>query len=211
MKEQNKKTGVVMVISGPSGTGKTTISTMLAKTVDNLKFSVSFTTRKKRVNEIDGESYHFVTREYMEQLRDKGQLLECTEVFDNLYGTSKTQIEEQIMSGKDIISDTDVQGYMALKSALPESVVGVFLLPPNKAEVLDRLTKRGGSSIEIAERFKAFKEEISHHDKYDYVIFNDNMDSTLHAVKSVLNAERNKRARNLYTIYNFINAMNAEQ
>ncbi|AWD33102.1 Guanylate kinase [Candidatus Fokinia solitaria] len=207
MKEQNKKTGVVMVVSGPSGTGKTTISTMLAKLVDNLRFSISFTTRNKRVNEIDGESYHFVTREYMEQLRDKGELLECAEVFGNLYGTSKVQIEEQIMNGRDIISDVDVQGYIALKSLLPNNVFGVFLLPPSKEEVLDRLSKRGGTATEIATRFKAFQEEISHHDQYDYVIFNYDMETTLHTVKNILSVEKCKRSRNLNVIHDYINAM----
>ena len=188
--------GLLLVLSAPSGAGKTTLAERLLMSDAEIALSVSVTTRPKRAGETDGRDYHFVSTERFGQMRDDDQLLEWATVFDNFYGTPRGPVEERMQAGADLLFDIDWQGAEQLNQKLPRDLVRVFILPPSAAALRDRLEKRGKDSAEvIAGRMARAADEISHWAQYDYVIVNDDLDHSFAGLQAILAAERLKRAR----------------
>ncbi len=188
--------GLMLVLSSPSGAGKSTICRNLLARQDNLKLSVSATTRPKRGSEIDGVHYHFMSERQFVSMRDRGDLLEWAEVHSNFYGTPRDPVEEALSKGKDVLFDIDWQGTLQMKKAARKDIVTVFVLPPSMAELKNRLIRRAEDSEDVIERrLHNARIEISHWDEYDYVIVNDDLEKAFAAVSAILEAERHKRER----------------
>lgn len=189
--------GLLLVLSSPSGAGKTTLAKgMLEAEGDRLKVSVSVTTRKPRPGEVDGEDYFFVDHERFVGLRDGGELLEHAEVFGNFYGTPRAHVESALAGGQDMLFDVDWQGARELSRCLPEDVVRVFILPPSADALEKRLRARNQDSDDVvAQRMAKASGEISHWDEYDYVIINNDAETSIAQLDSVLKAERLRRVR----------------
>ena len=186
-----KRRGLMFVLSSPSGAGKTTISRMLLERDDAIRMSVSVTTRPMRPGEVDGKDYHFVDRATFDRLKGEGQFLEHAEVFGNMYGTPRAQIEHGLEQGHDFLFDIDWQGTQQLRQSMRTHVVPVFLLPPSMTELHRRLTSRGTDSNEvIAGRMARARDEISHWDAYDYVLVNEDVAACYEQVRTILEAER---------------------
>jgi guanylate kinase len=192
----NARRGVCLVLSSPSGGGKTTLAKALFAADPSLTASVSVTTRSPRPGEIDGVSYIFISRERFEQMRAGGELLESAEVFGNFYGTPAAPVRDRLAQGRDIVFDVDWQGGRSIAAALPEDTVRVFILPPSGEELARRIYARGTDAKEVIEkRMRAAANEISHWDEYDYVIVNRDIGEAVAALKSIVEAERHKRGR----------------
>jgi guanylate kinase len=188
--------GLMLILSSPSGAGKTTITRMLLAHDPYIRLSVSVTTRPIRPDEVDGRDYHFVDEPTFERMIANGELMEWAYVFGHRYGTPKSQIKAGIKSGQDFLFDIDWQGTQQLYQKAETDVVRVFLLPPSIEELHRRLTARATDSREvIADRMSRAQAEISHWDGYDYVIVNDDIDRCFHKVHQILTAERLRRAR----------------
>jgi guanylate kinase len=194
--EALNRRGLMFVLSSPSGAGKTTISRMLLAAEDNLRMSVSVTTRPQRPGEVDGTDYIFADRPAFDRMVAEDAFLEWAEVFGNCYGTPKAQIDAGLRDGKDYLFDIDWQGTQQLYQRAGPDVVRVFLLPPSIAELAHRLSSRGTDSAEvIAGRMARAQSEISHWDGYDYVVVNDDVDACFAKVRTILHAERLRRTR----------------
>nr|WP_321444341.1 guanylate kinase [uncultured Cohaesibacter sp.] len=188
--------GLMLVLSSPSGAGKSTICRHLLDSDRNLRISVSATTRAKRGSEIDGVHYHFTSERHFHAMRERGDLLEWAEVHSNFYGTPRDPVEEALSKGSDVLFDIDWQGTLQLKKAARKDVVSIFVLPPSMAELKSRLVRRAEDAEDvIAKRLENAKIEISHWDEYDYVIVNDDLEKAFKAVTSIVEAERHKRER----------------
>ena len=188
--------GLMFVLSSPSGAGKTTISRKLLEAEDNLYMSVSVTTRPMRPGEVDGRDYHFTDRAAFDAMVAEDAFLEWAEVFGNCYGTPRARIEAELAAGQDVLFDIDWQGTQQLYQRAEKDVVRVFLLPPSIAELEHRLSSRGTDSAEVvAGRMARARDEISHWDGYDYVVVNDAIESCFAKVRTILHAERLRRAR----------------
>ncbi len=188
--------GLMLVLSSPSGAGKSTICRHLLDSDRNLRISVSATTRAKRGSEIDGVHYHFTSERHFHAMRERGDLLEWAEVHSNFYGTPRDPVEEALSKGSDVLFDIDWQGTLQLKKAARKDVVSIFILPPSMAELKSRLVRRAEDAEDvIARRLENAKIEISHWDEYDYVIVNDDLEKAFKAVTSIVEAERHKRER----------------
>ncbi len=185
----------VFIVSAPSGSGKSTLVTRLLRRVPNLLFSVSYTTRPPRGNERQGESYHFISREQFERLRDRGEFLEWAEVFGNYYGTHQGVLERARQEQKDLVLDIDVQGARQLKCKIPEAVT-IFILAPSR-EILERRLRARSEDADavIARRLEKAAEEIRSYTAYDYVLINDELASSEEALASIVRAERLRRTR----------------
>ena len=204
---QLKRRGLMFVLSSPSGAGKTTIARMLMEQDDNIRVSISATTRKKRPGEVDGEHYHFVSSDDFQKMVDNKEFLEHAEVFENQYGTPRKPVEEALEGGTDVLFDIDWQGTRLISEQAPQDVVSVFILPPSWPELENRLKKRGqDSDEEIAFRMSRAVSEISHYAEYDYVIINREVDDALRRVQAILVAERMKRRR-LAGLASFVNEL----
>lgn len=191
-----KRRGLLFILSSPSGAGKTTIARKLLVDDGELRMSVSVTTRSPRPGEVDGEDYIFVERPAFEKMVAEEAFLEWAEVFDNLYGTPKAQIKAGLKEGQDFLFDIDWQGTQQLYQRAEADVVRVFLLPPGIGELERRLSSRGTDSADvIAGRMARARAEISHWDGYDYVVVNDDIQSCFDKVRTILQAERMRRAR----------------
>jgi len=196
MKNLTKNKGVMLVLSSPSGAGKSSICKSLINLDKNLSLSVSTTTRDKRVNEKSGKDYSFVSIDKFKDMLDKGYFLEHAYVFGNYYGTSKSLVEKKINSGKDLIFDIDWQGAQQLREKMREDIVSVFILPPNKKELEKRLKNRGQDSNEVVnKRMNGASAEITHWAEYDYVVVNDDLEASVKNVLGILKSERLKRIR----------------
>jgi len=183
--------GLMLVLSSPSGAGKTTLARQLLKVEPALAMSVSYTTRKKRKGEVEGRDYHFVDRETFTRMRDRGEFLEWALVFDNFYGTPRKPVEEALAAGHDVLFDVDWQGADALRLEAPKDVVTVFILPPSGEALESRLTERAQDSVEVVEaRMRGASNEIQHWGDYDYVVINRNLEQSLAALQAILAAER---------------------
>ncbi len=188
--------GLLLVLSSPSGGGKTSIGRALRVTDPNLGLSVSLTTRPPREGETDGKDYHFVDETAFLAAVREGRLIEHAEVFGARYGTPRAPVEAALAEGRDLLFDIDWQGTRQLREALPEDVVSVFILPPSMAELERRLrARRLDDEATVARRMSRAAAEIAHWDEYGYVIVNRDFDLSVGAVRSILAAERLKRSR----------------
>jgi len=189
-----ERRGLILILSSPSGAGKTTLSKRLLANHDNLKMSVSVTTRPKRDGEIDGKDYHFIGVEEFKRRRDQDELIEWAVVFENYYGTPRAAVETMIDDGFDVLFDIDWQGAQQLSSTNFTNLVRVFILPPS-AEALDkRLRDRGLDTDEVvAQRMLRASGEISHWDDYDYVLINDDLEHSYTVLNAILHAERHRK------------------
>ncbi len=188
--------GVLLVLSSPSGAGKTTLAKRLLADDANISLSVSVTTRPARPGEVDGRDYHFVGRDRFAELRDGGDLLEWAEVFDNSYGTPRADVEEALEAGRDLLFDIDWQGAQQLAQRMPNDLVRVFILPPSGTALAERLAARNQDPPDVvARRMAKAADEISHWAEYDYVIVNEDVEASLATLKAVLAASRAERKR----------------
>jgi guanylate kinase len=188
--------GLMLVLSSPSGAGKTTLSRRLLAEDEGVTLSVSVTTRKMRPGEVDGRDYHFIDRQRFDALVDKGELLEWAEVFDNYYGTPRKPVMDALASGRDVLFDVDWQGTQQLREKAPKDIVSIFVLPPSISELEKRLHQRAQDDYEtIHRRMAKAGDEMSHWAEYDYVIINRDLDKAFAEVKAILAAERLKRER----------------
>jgi guanylate kinase len=188
--------GLMLVLSSPSGAGKTTIARRILDDDSGIAPSISHTTRSKRKGETDGKDYHFVDKETFSQMRDAGEFLEWAVVFDNYYGTTRAPVEQALGAGRDVLFDVDWQGAAALREASDEDVVSVFVLPPSAGALEERLKTRAADSDDVVvRRMRGASNEIQHWDEYDYVLVNFDVDQSVEAVRAILAAERLRRAR----------------
>jgi len=188
--------GMMLVLSSPSGAGKTTLSRKLLALDPNVELSVSVTTRRKRDGEVDGRDYHFIDRARFDALVGNGDLLEWAEVFDHCYGTPRPPVEQALAAGRDVLFDIDWQGTQQLRETARHDLVSVFVLPPSVSELERRLRARALDSDEVIHgRMAKAADEMSHWAEYDYVVINRDLDQAFRDVCAILAAERLKRER----------------
>ncbi len=191
-----RRRGLMLVLSSPSGAGKTSISRQLLADDPNLSLSVSVTTRPKRPGEVAGEDYHFIDKTDFDLMVNRRQLLEHAKVFDHYYGTPKAPVMELLAAGRDVLFDIDWQGTQQLKENARADLVSVFILPPSTAELERRLFARAQDAPEVvARRMAEAADEMSHYPEYDYIIVNVDLGESVAQVKSILTAERLRRDR----------------
>lgn len=185
-----ENSGLLIVISGPSGAGKGTLCKMLRDAMPELNYSISVTTRAPRVGEQEGINYYYIDKTKFEQMMANNELLEWAKVYDNYYGTPKKQVMEYIQQGKDIILEIDIQGAMSIKKQYPQGVF-IFIVPPSIKELEERITKRGTETAEIIKkRLSCATEELSYVSEYDYVVVNDSVDKAVEKLKAIIIAEK---------------------
>ena len=203
-----KKEGVLLVISSPSGTGKTTICKKLLEYDKNIHLSVSVTTRKKRKNEVEGIDYYFKSKKDFLNLKSQNSFIENAFVFENYYGTLKSEVLDQLENGIDVLIDIDWQGTRQITQAMKGNLIKIFLLPPSIDELKKRLSKRNSDSIkEINLRMSQALKEIKHFDEYDYVLVNDNLENTFQKIVKIIEAERLKLPKQVY-LSDFVKKLN---
>jgi len=188
-----KEDGVMIVLSSPSGAGKTTLSKLLSKQ-NNYYISVSHTTRKPRINEIDSQDYHFVSEEEFTSLIKNNKFLEYAKVFNNYYGTVKSPVINNLDKGKKLIFDIDWQGTEQIKEKkLQYKLITFFILPPSKKVLFERLSNRDmKNKLIVEERMKQFSKDVLHWDNYDYVVINDNLENCYNEVNHLIKSEIEK-------------------
>ena len=191
--------GLMLVLSSPSGAGKTTISRALLDGDDALELSVSATTRAPREGEVDGVHYHFISDDRFRALIDEDGLLEWANVFNNAYGTPRAAIEKALSEGRDVLFDIDWQGTQQLRQKMPQDLVSVFVLPPSLAALETRLKSRqqltGETDEQVAYRLSKAPAEVSHWAEYDFIIVNSDIEQSVAQVRAILTAERQRRER----------------
>lgn len=183
----SERRGKLFVIAAPSGAGKTTlVRALVAKHQEELRFSISYTTRQPRVNEAHGVDYLFVDREAFMRLRDEGEMLEFAEVFDNYYATSRSQVEKLLADDRDVILEIDWQGARQVRESMPDCV-SVFILPPSLQELERRLRDRRTDSADVIERrLRDALSDMSHWDEFDHVVINDELNQAVEDLEQVL-------------------------
>ena len=198
----------MIVISSPSGAGKSTMIKKLLEWDENIKLSVSATTRAPRDGEIDGVHYHFINKDIFEEEITKDNFIEYAKVFDNYYGTLKREVESKFQNGKDIILDIDWQGARNVSDQMDKKrLIRIFILPPSIEELENRLRSRGTDSNEVIEkRMLKAKDEISHFNEYDFIVVNDDVDVAFEQIKSII---INKRLQNVdqLALENFVDKL----
>lgn len=189
--------GLLIILSSPSGAGKSTLAKRLMDWDPTLSFSVSATTRAPRSGEVDGKDYHFVSESDFRKIVDARGMLEHARVFENYYGSPKAPVQAAIEAGRDVLFDIDWQGAQQISNSdLQDAVLSIFILPPSITELHRRLVSRGQDDTEtIAKRMRKSWDEISHWDGYDYVLVNDDLDTTEAQLKTIISAERLRRAQ----------------
>ena len=204
--------GIMLVISSPSGAGKSTIARHLLEDKDlDLSLSVSVTTRERRASEIDGKHYHFITRKEFERRRDSDALIEWAEVHGNFYGTPREEVEIALAEGRDMLFDIDWQGADQLQEKMRTDVVSIFILPPTMKELQQRLNRRAEDSSGVIEtRLKNARLEIQKWDKYQYVVINEDLNQSYASVKAIIMAERLRRDR-LPGMFDFVGGLLEEE
>ncbi len=191
-----QRRGLMLVLSSPSGAGKTTLSRMLIERVPDLRMSVSVTTRAKRPGEVDGRDYFFVDEARFKAMAANDDLLEWAEVFNHRYGTPRAPVEAALAKGEDVLFDIDWQGTQQLREKAGKDVVSVFILPPSAADLEKRLHTRAQDSDEVIRtRMSRAAHEMSHWAEYDYVVVNHDVETAFAEVAAILKAERLKRER----------------
>ncbi|MAN80727.1 MAG: guanylate kinase [Rhodospirillaceae bacterium] len=202
--------GMMLVLSSPSGAGKTSISRRLLAEDDDIVMSVSATTRPPRPGEIDGKDYYFYDPDTFAEMVKNGEFLEHATVFDNSYGTPKKPVWDALDRGQDVLFDVDWQGTRKLRESAREHLVSVFILPPSIDELERRLKGRGQDSDEVvAGRMARAKSEMSHYAEYDYIVVNDDLDASVDSVKAILKAERLNQERQTGLV-DFVRGMGVE-
>jgi len=202
--------GLMLVLSSPSGAGKTTLSRMLLKADRHVELSVSVTTRPQRRGEVEGRDYHFIDLHRFQAMVKSGKLLEWAEVFDHCYGTPRRPVEKALQAGRDVLFDIDWQGTQQLSEKARDDLVSVFILPPTAKELERRLKRRAQDSHDIiGSRMDKAADEMSHWPEYDYVIVNRDKDEAFAEVKAILAAERLKRERQI-GLSGFVRALQAK-
>ncbi|MEM7777972.1 MAG: guanylate kinase [Pseudomonadota bacterium] len=190
--------GLALVVSAPSGAGKTTLCHRLLNAEPDIVLSVSVTTRPARAGEQDGVDYVYLSQDEFQEMRAAGDLLEWARVFENYYGTPRQPVEERLSQGKDVLFDIDWQGAQQLSEKLTQDLVRVFILPPSANVLKDRLKRRGLDSPEVVStRLSRASDEISHWAQYDYVIVNESLDISADQLRAILVAERARRERRI--------------
>ena len=188
----------VFIISAPSGSGKSTLVSEIRRSVSDLAFSISYTTRKPRGSEKDGREYHFVSREEFETMRDRGEFLEWAEVFGNYYGTAKCYVEDAKRAGHDVLLDIDVQGAAQIKEKLNDAL-SIFVLPPSREELERRLRRRSEAEgfvnpAVLEKRLATARREIEKYPEYDYILINDRLEESIDLLKAIVLSERTRRS-----------------
>jgi len=187
--------GLLLVVSGPSGAGKGTICKALLNKNDDIKLSVSATTRKPRNGEVHGVNYFFIEKEEFTKMIENGEFLEYAQIYDNFYGTPKSAIIECLEKGQDVILEIEMQGAKQIKEVYPEGVF-IFVLPPSLEELKSRIVGRGTETVEeIEKRFSCAFEEINQIVNYDYFIINEDIEKSVNDVEAIISAEKNKVTR----------------
>jgi guanylate kinase len=188
--------GLMLVLSSPSGAGKTTLSRKLLETDPGVELSVSVTTRKQRPGEIDGRDYHFIDAARFDAMVKGGELLEWAQVFGHRYGTPRAPVEAALTNGHDVLFDIDWQGTQQLREKADHDLVSIFVLPPSMADLERRLRRRAQDPDEVIRaRMATATDEMSHWAEYDYVVINTDVDRAFREVHTILAAERLKRER----------------
>ena len=190
--------GLMLVLSSPSGAGKTTLSRRLLEADPGVELSISVTTRKQRPGEIDGRDYHFIDAASFEAMVESSELLEWAQVFGHRYGTPRAPVEAALVRGRDVLFDIDWQGTQQLREKVARDLVSIFVLPPSIPDLERRLRSRAQDSDEVIHaRMAKAADEMSHWAEYDYVVINTDVDHAFTEVQSILAAERLKRVRGL--------------
>ncbi|HTT98899.1 MAG TPA: guanylate kinase [Rhizomicrobium sp.] len=193
-----KRRGLMLVLSSPSGAGKTTLSRKLLASDPDITLSVSATTRAMRPTEVEGKDYFFISPKEFDAWVRQDAFLEHAVVFENRYGTPKGPVEDALVSGRDVLFDIDWQGTQQMKERAREDLVSIFILPPSHAELERRLKTRAEDSDDVvAKRMAKAADEMSHYPEYDYVVVNRDLDRALMQIKSILEAERARRTRQI--------------
>ncbi len=191
-----QRRGIMLVLSSPSGAGKTSIARRLLELEPELVLSVSVTTRPKRPGELDGVDYHFIDRATFDAMVAAGELLEHAEVYDHGYGTPRAAVEKALAGGRDVLFDIDWQGAQQLREAAGEDMVGIFILPPSVAELERRLRRRAQDPEEVVrKRLARVAADVTHWAEYDYVLINCDLDRSVEQARAILAAERLRRSR----------------
>jgi guanylate kinase len=205
-----RRRGFLLVLSSPSGAGKTTIARLLAKRDSLLHLSVSVTTRPRRAEEIEGRDYFFIDRRRFEEMIGRGELLEHATVFENCYGTPRRPIEDALAAGRDVVGDLDWQGTQQLAGSVGDDLVSVFVLPPSLPALEERLRARAqDSAAVVAARMAKSAEEMSHWSEYDYVIVNRDIEGSVAQVQTIVAAERLRRNRQV-GLADFVDRLRAD-
>ena len=201
--------GLMLILSSPSGAGKTTLTRMLVQDRGlDLSLSVSVTTRPRRASEIDGVHYRFITRPQFAAMRAAGELLESAEVHGNGYGTPRAPVEAVLAQGRDMLFDIDYQGTAQVRAAAPADVVTIFVLPPSMKELRARLLRRAEDAREVIDqRLDNARHEIERWAAYDFIIVNDDLEASYHQVVAILTAERLRRERVSVGVTGFVKGL----
>lgn len=191
-----RRRGLMLVLSSPSGAGKSTIARNLLESDTSFELSISVTTRARRGSEIDGRHYHFRTKREFENMREDDELLEWAEVHGNYYATPRAPAEEALSEGRDMLFDIDWQGAEQLREKMRGDIVSIFILPPSMRELKERLRRRAEDTDEVINaRLENARTEIEHWLDYDYVVVNDDLQTAFEKVKAIVTAERTRRDR----------------
>jgi guanylate kinase len=191
-----RRRGLMLVMSSPSGAGKTSISRAVMGEEPEIRMSISVTTRTRRPAEVDGRDYHFITVERFEAMVETGELLEHATVYGNAYGTPRGPVEAALAEGRDVLFDIDWQGAQQLREAAGDDMVGIFILPPSTGELAARLRTRAQDSEDtVRYRLAQIANDVTHWPEYDYVLINQDLANSVAAVRAILAAERLRRVR----------------
>ena len=206
---ETPRRGLMLILSSPSGAGKTTLTRMLLQDrALELTLSVSVTTRAKRSSEVDGVHYHFIDRDAFDAMRDHGDMLEWAEVHGNCYGSPRKPVEKILAQGRDVLFDIDYQGAAQVREKAAADVVSIFILPPSMTELRARLERRAEDAKEVIDkRLANAREEIRRWQAYDYVIVNDDLDKSYKQVTAIIAAERLRRERNAQGVARFVEGL----
>jgi guanylate kinase len=182
---------IMLILSSPSGAGKTTLSKKIQQKYQNFKISVSHTTRKPRSNEVEGVDYFFINHKDFKKKISNNEFYEYAQIFDNFYGTSRNSVNDQLKNNNDILFDIDWQGTKQLSKFKELKLIKIFLLPPNKEELQNRLIQRNQDNIDvISKRLKAYDNDIHHWSDYDYIIVNDNLEHCFSQIEKIILSEK---------------------